>query len=183
MVTISNLKTPGVDMTNTEDLIVNSFLTLIKEKPLQSVTVREITDHCHINRNTFYYHFNSISALIGHMLCKQFDAVLYDDPTPKGPEDYLLIIAQSMIKDKKTVLHIYRALSRDTLMREFPKAAQHAVHQYLVITDRSDLPDADAMQQFYAASLTGLLLAWLESGLSPELETSGKKMAFMLKRA
>ncbi|MBE5996014.1 MAG: TetR/AcrR family transcriptional regulator [Lachnospiraceae bacterium] len=170
-------------MTNTEDLIVNSFLTLIQEKTPQSVTVREITDLCHINRNTFYYHFNSISGLIGHMLCRQLDAVLFEDPTPKKPEDYLPSIAQALLKDKKTVLHIYRALSRDTLMREFPKAAQHAVHQYLVITDRADSPDSDVLAQFYSASLTGFLLTWLEGGLTPELENSARKTALMLKKA
>ena len=40
----------------TKRAIVESFIRLLNEKPLDKITVKEILDYCGINRNTIYYH-------------------------------------------------------------------------------------------------------------------------------
>ena len=51
-------------MKGTEVLIANAFYALLEEKPLSKITVREIVERCGVNRNTFYYHFRDIPALL-----------------------------------------------------------------------------------------------------------------------
>ena len=46
----------------TRTAIVNSFIRLLNEKPLDKITVKDIVDDCGVNRNTFYYHFQDIYA-------------------------------------------------------------------------------------------------------------------------
>ena len=41
----------------TKILIRHAFLQLLKEKPLQSITVRELCQNAGINRGTFYTHY------------------------------------------------------------------------------------------------------------------------------
>ena len=41
----------------TKNAIRASFLKLLDERPLSKITVKDITDDCGINRNSFYYHF------------------------------------------------------------------------------------------------------------------------------
>lgn len=48
----------------TKKVLVNSFIELMKEKPLSKISIQNITDHCHKNRNTFYYHFEDINAIL-----------------------------------------------------------------------------------------------------------------------
>ena len=48
----------------TKKAIVESFLRLAGKKPLDKITVRDIVDDCGINRNTFYYHFQDIYAVL-----------------------------------------------------------------------------------------------------------------------
>ncbi len=47
-------------MKKTEQLIIKTFLKLVKETTLDKITIQDIADQCGINRNTFYYHFADI---------------------------------------------------------------------------------------------------------------------------
>ena len=44
--------------TITKRALEASLKKLVKTKPLNKITVSDITDDCGINRMTFYYHFN-----------------------------------------------------------------------------------------------------------------------------
>ena len=35
-------------------------VSLLEERPLDKITVKDITDRCGLTRNTFYYHFQDI---------------------------------------------------------------------------------------------------------------------------
>ena len=48
----------------TKKAIMDSFLRLMEKKPLEKITVRDIVDDCGINRNTFYYYFQDIYAVL-----------------------------------------------------------------------------------------------------------------------
>ena len=43
---------------------MESFLRIIGKKPLDKITVRDLVDDCGINRNTFYYYFQDIYAVL-----------------------------------------------------------------------------------------------------------------------
>lgn len=49
---------------NTKQAIIESFLHLAAKKPPEKITVRNIVDDCGVNRNTFYYYFQDIYAVI-----------------------------------------------------------------------------------------------------------------------
>ena len=48
----------------TKKAIVDSFLQLLGKKPIDKITVRDVVDHCGINRNTFYYYFQDLYAVL-----------------------------------------------------------------------------------------------------------------------
>lgn len=48
----------------TKRAIIESFLRLVGKKPLDKITVRDLVDDCGINRNTFYYYFQDIYAVM-----------------------------------------------------------------------------------------------------------------------
>ena len=52
-------------MTNlTKDLIKKTFVSLLERMPLTQITVKMIVEGCGINRNSFYYHYQDLPALI-----------------------------------------------------------------------------------------------------------------------
>ena len=48
----------------TKKAIVQSFMELLGKKSIDKITVRDVVDHCGINRNTFYYYFQDIYAVL-----------------------------------------------------------------------------------------------------------------------
>ena len=48
----------------TEKAIVDAFVSLLNEHPLDKITVKNIIDKCGVNRSTFYYYFEDIYDLI-----------------------------------------------------------------------------------------------------------------------
>ena len=60
----------------TSKAIEESFIRLLNERPLDKITIKDIVDDCGISRNTFYYHFQDIAALLEHILNADVQRVL-----------------------------------------------------------------------------------------------------------
>ena len=48
----------------TRKAIMDSFMKLVDQRPISKITIKDIVEDCGVNRNTFYYHFADIPALI-----------------------------------------------------------------------------------------------------------------------
>ena len=48
----------------TRKAIKEAFLKLLNQRPLSQITVKDIVEDCGINRNSFYYHFEDLPALV-----------------------------------------------------------------------------------------------------------------------
>ena len=65
----------------TKRAIQEAFLAVLNEKPLGKITVKDITDRCGINRNTFYYHYQDIPALLEEICQNQVEDIISKYPT------------------------------------------------------------------------------------------------------
>jgi len=48
----------------TKKALADSLKSLMKKKPIDKITIREITEECGLSRMTFYYHFEDIYSLV-----------------------------------------------------------------------------------------------------------------------
>jgi AcrR family transcriptional regulator len=55
---------------------MQSYLRLVRQKPLDKLTVKDIVEDCEITRNTFYYHFQDIYDLTAEVFRSEFAALL-----------------------------------------------------------------------------------------------------------
>ena len=62
----------------TKKAIVESFMYLLGKKSIDKITVRDVVDHCGINRNTFYYYFQDIYAVLEEISRNVSDALPRD---------------------------------------------------------------------------------------------------------
>ena len=60
----------------TRNAIIASFLKLLEERPLNKITIKDIVEDCGINRNSFYYHFQDIPALLGEIVSGEIDRII-----------------------------------------------------------------------------------------------------------
>ena len=57
----------------TDDMIINTLLSLGDTKPLSKISVSDITKHAKINRGTFYLHYESKEDLVAYLESKLLD--------------------------------------------------------------------------------------------------------------
>ena len=57
-------------MANTTKLALEvSLKELLRTKPIDRITINDLTEHCGISRMTFYYHFKDIYDLVEWGMC------------------------------------------------------------------------------------------------------------------
>ena len=57
----------------TKEIIARTFTELLDEKPMSKITVKDIVEHCGVNRNTFYYHFRDIPDAVEAMVKEELN--------------------------------------------------------------------------------------------------------------
>ena len=60
----------------TQKAIKETFIALLEEHPLSDITVKNIVETCGINRNSFYYHYQDIPALIEEIVKEQAETII-----------------------------------------------------------------------------------------------------------
>ena len=85
----------------TQKLIRDNFIDLMEQKPINEITIQEITDKADINRRTFYLHFTDIYDLLSkteYYVMNHFAQMLinFEAPTNNeviGPEFFRTVMA------------------------------------------------------------------------------------------
>ena len=76
----------------TEALILNGLTTLLQQKSIKEITVRELADLVDINRSTFYLHYTDIYDLLEkteqRLLQQLLDAVNQNWTLPETPKTF-----------------------------------------------------------------------------------------------
>ena len=69
-------------MTNlTKELIRKTFISLLDRYPLTQITVKMLVKECDINRNSFYYHYQDLPALIEEIVKEEADRIMKEYPS------------------------------------------------------------------------------------------------------
>ena len=65
----------------TRRAIKETFWKLLNQRPLNQITVKDIVEDCGINRNSFYYHFEDLPALVEEIVEEQVQVLIQNHPT------------------------------------------------------------------------------------------------------
>ena len=109
----------------TRNAIKASFLKLLSQRPLDKITIKDIVEDCGVNRNSFYYHFEDLPALLEEIVGEQAAAMMARHPTIDSVEEGCEAIVEFVTKNKRAVYHIYNSLSRDMFERHLMKLCQY----------------------------------------------------------
>ncbi len=149
-----------------------TFTKLIEEKPLSQITVKDIVTECGINRNSFYYHFQDVPALIEEIIKEEADHCIELFPNIDSIEDVLEVSLTFAIEKKKAVLHIFNSVSRDIFERHLMELCEYSVTKYIntVIGDRKVKEEAkDLLIQLVKCMCFGIVIEWLSDGMKDDL--------------
>ena len=151
--------------------IKESFVKLLNEKPLARISVKDIVEDCGINRNSFYYHFQDIPALLEEIITEQADELIANYPEIESLEEGIEVATDFAIKNKMAVFHIYNSVNRDMYEKYTMRLIKHVVTRYLEVAfkdARVSPEDKDLAIRLVSCSLFGLVYDWLDSGMNEE---------------
>ncbi len=157
----------------TRTAIVNSFIRLLNEKPLDKITVKDIVDDCGVNRNTFYYHFQDIYALLDELFRTELQKILKEDGAAGSWQEALLVCTEFARENKRAVYHVYQSGARDYL-EDYMRRLMEKMMEAFVRREAQgmDLPEEDILvvAAFYQAALNGMVLEWLRRDMKEDPE-------------
>ncbi len=152
----------------TKQAIKMSFMKLLNEQPLNKISVRSIVEDCGINRNSFYYHFQDIPALMEEIIVELADGLVKKYPKIESLEDCVSEAFDFALKNKKAVLHIFNSMNRDLFERYLMHSCEYVVRTYLNTVFGESLvseEDREIAIRFFRFELFGAGLDWLSCGM------------------
>ena len=152
-------------MTNMKEVIAEVTKTLLFEKKVKKLTVKEIVEECNITRQAFYYHFADIPELLKWMLEKGAEKLLDECLKEQDPESRLLrwfsfaINVQPYIK---AGIHSNYGNEIERLLDEF-------LHRFIErATEREEIythynkEEKKFVLQYHFLAIKGILDQWTE---------------------
>ncbi|MCI8608075.1 MAG: TetR family transcriptional regulator [Firmicutes bacterium] len=155
----------------TEKAIKASFIKLLNEKPMSKISVKDIVEDCGINRNSFYYHFQDIPALLEQIVAENTAAIIEKYPTIDSLDDCFAAACQFALENRRAAFHIYNSVRRDMFERELMNICEYVVKTYLqtVFPDvKVNESDRQVLLRFIKCELFGIAIEWMENGMKTE---------------
>lgn len=155
----------------TRKAIMEAFLKLLEERPLSKITVKDIVEACGINRNTFYYHFEDIQALVEAIAREMVDRLVQEGTRIGSLEECLNVAISFVMQYKKPAMHIYHSANRDIYERYLMKMCDYVVRRLFdTAFDMSAMSELDreVLVQAHRGQCFGLFIEWLDSGLKDD---------------
>ena len=153
--------------------IMDSFLRLLEDRPVNKISVKDIVEDCGINRNTFYYHFEDISAVISAIIIDEVDRVIETYKDISLMEECFEAALRLGHDHRNAIYHIYNSSSRDYLERQLMEICKYVATRFVDRTaaDMTINPmDREIIIHSYQCELFGHIIDWLDSGMDDKAE-------------
>lgn len=157
----------------TKQTIRVSLMKLLNERPLDKITIKDIVEDCGVNRNTFYYHFQDIYALLEDIFEREYEKVIAQNMESFTWQDALIQSLAFATENKKAIYHIYNSINRDQLERYLFRVTEDVMER--VVKHEAKGLDVEPMDiryisLFYKHAVMGLVLEWLQRGMKDDAE-------------
>ena len=155
----------------TKRALVASLKELMAEKPLDKITVTDLTEHCGVNRMTFYYHFKDIYDLVEWACVEDASRALAGKKTYETWQQGFLQLLQSLQKNKVFILNVYHSVSREyieTYLYKLTCDLMIGVVEECAAGMSVRTEDKEFIAHFYKYAFVGLTLEWIRGGMKED---------------
>lgn len=158
----------------TKRLLTESLKRLMAQKPLNKISIREITEGCGVNRQTFYYHFEDIYDQVRWMFHQEAVKLLDQQEGILVWQDGLLQLFRYLEENRDICLCAMHSVSHEHLRRFFQADIYDIIHRVIdQLTEdlRTNEAEKDILTHFYVSALAGTVESWLLGELPYTPET------------
>lgn len=148
-----------------------SLKRFLLKKPLDRITIKDLTDDVGISRMSFYYHFKDIYDLVEWSCIYDATNALKGNKTYDTWQEGLTSIFEAVLQNKPFILNVYHATTQDSIER-FLFATVHdlilgVVREKAQGTNISE-EQIQFIADFYKYSFVGIMLDWIGKGMNED---------------
>lgn len=158
-----------------------SLKKLLLKKPLNKITINDITEDCGVNRMTFYYHFKDIYDLVDWILVEDATEALEGRQNFETWSEALLDALQRIQDNRVLVLNVYRSVSREQVEQYLYKMLDPLLRMFV---ERENIPvqeeDKQFIIDFYKYALVGMVLEWVRRDMKTEPAIMAERLNTMM---
>ena len=160
-----------------------SLKKLLLEKPLNKITINDITEDCGVNRMTFYYHFKDIYDLVDWILTEDATKAMEGCQSFDTWTEAFLDILHQVRDNKALVLNVYRSVGREQVEQYLyklldPMLKEFADRECRDITVQDD--DKQFVVDFYKYALVGVGLEWIRRDMKTDPKQMVERVSTMI---
>ena len=157
----------------TKKALAASLKHLLLQKPLNKITISDITEDCGINRMTFYYHFKDIYDLVEWMCIDESAKALEGKKEYDTWQQGFLGIFQVVLNNKPLILNIYHSVSREQVEMYLYRVTYGLLIRVVeekAVGMRVRDEDKAFIADFYKYAFVGIMLNWIKNGMKEDPE-------------
>lgn len=166
----------------TKRAIADSLKELSQTKAFNKITIKDITDKCGVNRQTFYYHFEDKYKLLQWIYQYEFFEVYLKGMNFDNWDEKMLVALKAIRKDKKfyinTVEHAEKYLM-SFILQEMQNIFSRAVEK-LDEKNKVDSEQRQFIARFFAYGVCGVIIDWAYAEMVEEPEFIVENMKRLL---
>jgi probable dihydroxyacetone kinase regulator len=156
---------------STKRMLANSLKKLMETKPLNKISIHEITEDCGVNRQTFYYHFHDIFDLLEWMFKEETLELFRDRDESFTLSEGVLRLLKYIQSNEELCLCTLQSLGHKHLRKFFYDGINRVILS-VVNEYASDLnvsaKNKEFIAHFYTVSFAGFIEHWLQEGLDDD---------------
>lgn len=145
--------------------IAEATRTLLVEKKVKKLTVKDIVEECQITRQSFYYHFEDIPSLLHWILEQGMEQIMREARSQQEPEAalryFFLMSINAAPYIKKTIESNYGDEFRRLLKQQIYRMLEQTAEEEHLYRNCSQF-QLKLILRYHCQAITGLLQDWTE---------------------
>lgn len=155
----------------TRELIKESFIEMLNERPLADITIKDLAVACDINRNTFYYYFVDIYEVLEEIFKAELEKVLEEYNDTLSWEESFIAATRFATENKRAIYHVYNSMRREDVINYIYHTAGEVMRRYVESSSKhipASEEDKAFIASFYQCALTEMVSRWVSSGMKED---------------
>lgn len=168
---------------HTKRALGDSLKKILAVKPIDKITISDLTNDCGVNRQTFYYHFRDIYDLIDWMYLTTAQEAIGSHKTYSTWQEGMLDMCNIMLENRSFVLKTYHSRIKEYLVTMLLKLSYDLLKPVVAEVSkgyRIAEEDQEFIADFYKFGYAGLIMTWLDDGMKEDPKKIVAKLEYLI---
>ena len=167
----------------TKHALEASLKHLLLQKPLNKITISDITEDCGVNRMTFYYHFKDIYDLVEWSCVEDARQALGGKKTYDTWQEGFLQIFQAVQSNRPFIMNVYHSVSREQVETYLYDVTYHLLIN--VVEEKAaglsvSQEDKEFIAHLYKYAFVGVMLDWIRADMKTDPQAIIARLSLVL---